>query len=141
MSDDIKHLEREIEETRARLDLTIDRLQDKLSISGVVDDLLGTARAKGFDTTFDRALAVIRRNPVPVMLVAAGIGWLLHRASRAPAPRPNGYARAAAMAAAMEERGVPVINTGRARVYDPDADPVHPNRDAADPGTDFIARA
>jgi hypothetical protein len=139
MSEDIRDLERDIEETRARLDLTIDRLQDKLSVSGVVDDLIGAARARGFDSTFEQALTLVKNNPVPVMLVAAGIGWLLHRAGRVPAP-PRRYERSAAMTAAAEE-SVPVINTGRARIYDPDADPVHPNRDAVEPGTDFVARA
>jgi uncharacterized protein DUF3618 len=80
MTQDIKDLEREIEETRARLDLTIDRLQDKLSVSGIVDDVLGTMRASELaSSAFDTALNVVKRNPVPVMLVAAGLGWLLYR--------------------------------------------------------------
>jgi len=79
MTQDMKELERDIEESRARLDLTIDRLQDKLSVSGIVDDLLGTARRNSYGPVFDNALTVIKRNPVPVMLAAAGIGWLLYR--------------------------------------------------------------
>jgi Protein of unknown function (DUF3618) len=76
---DLNELERDIEQSRARLDLTINRLQDKLSVSGVVDDVLGTMRANHYGDTFDTALAVLRRNPVPVMLVAAGVGWLIYR--------------------------------------------------------------
>src|SRR5829696_6326884 len=79
MTEDMNALERDIEESRARLDLTIDRLQDKLSVSGIVDDLLGSARKNTYGPVFDNALTVIRRNPVPVMLAAAGIGWLLYR--------------------------------------------------------------
>jgi hypothetical protein len=79
MTQDMKELERDIEESRARLDLTIDRLQDKLSVSGIVDDLLGTARKNSYGPFYDNALTVIKRNPVPVMLAAAGIGWLLYR--------------------------------------------------------------
>lgn len=81
MTQDIKDLERDVEETRARLDHTIDRLQDKLSVSGVVDDLLGSARHNSYASFFDDAMTVIRRNPIPVMLVAAGVGWLIHRAT------------------------------------------------------------
>ena len=79
MNQSIRELERDIEESRARLDLTIERLQDKLSVSGVVDDTLGSLRAAGYSDVFDRASSVIRRNPVPVMLVAVGVGWLVYR--------------------------------------------------------------
>jgi hypothetical protein len=135
MTEDMKDLERDIEETRARLDLTIDRLQDKLSVSGIVDDMLGTARAKGFDSAFDHALGVLKRNPVPVMLVAAGIGWLLHRLSREPVRTDDYYEPMLP----LEEPVVPIVSTGRARVYDPDSDPMHPNRDPL--ATDFDVRA
>jgi len=43
-SQDLQELERDIERSRAQLDNTIDRLQDKMTVSGVVDDVLGTAR-------------------------------------------------------------------------------------------------
>lgn len=79
MTQDIRELERDIEQTRAGLDLTIDRLQDKLSVSGIVDDVLGTMRGNRYESIYDHALDVIKRNPVPVMLVAAGVGWLIYR--------------------------------------------------------------
>ncbi|MGJ3265032.1 MAG: DUF3618 domain-containing protein [Salinarimonas sp.] len=69
-------LERDIEESRARLDQTIDRLQDRMNASGVADDVLGTARRYGYGSQLDRAAEAIRANPIPVLLVAAGIGWL-----------------------------------------------------------------
>ncbi|WP_052341302.1 DUF3618 domain-containing protein [Salinarimonas rosea] len=69
-------LERDIEESRARLDRTIDRLQDRMTASGVADDVLGTARRYGYGSQLDRAAEAIRENPIPVLLVAAGIGWL-----------------------------------------------------------------
>lgn len=138
MTQDMKDLERDIEETRARLDLTIDRLQDRLSMSGIVDDVLGTMRSKGYDSTFDQALGVLRRNPVPVMLVAAGVGWLLHRMTRDSARpmRPNGYDRLD-----LEEPAVPVLNTGAARIYDPDAPTLHPTQETIETRRDLNARA
>ena len=82
MTQDIRDLERDIEQTRARLDLTIDRLQDKLSMSGIVDDVLGTMRGNRYGSIYDHALDVIKRNPVPVMLVAAGVAHLPHGGER-----------------------------------------------------------
>ncbi|MDP1368846.1 DUF3618 domain-containing protein, partial [Klebsiella pneumoniae] len=37
-------LERDIEESRARLDQTIDRIQGRLNASSLVDEMLGSAR-------------------------------------------------------------------------------------------------
>lgn len=79
MNQSIKELERDIEETRARLDLTIDRLQDRLSMSGLVDDVVAQVRRSGYSSAMDRALATVRENPVPVLLMVAGLGWLLTR--------------------------------------------------------------
>jgi hypothetical protein len=79
MSDDMVQLEREIEQSRARLDLTIDRLQDRLTVSGVVDDTLGSVRRSAFAPVYDNMLTTIRRNPVPVMLVAAGLAMIAYR--------------------------------------------------------------
>jgi len=120
MAEDISALERDIEESRARLDMTIDRLQDRLSVSGIVDDMLGTMRTNRYGSLFDQTLEVIRRNPVPVMLVAAGVGWLIHRMGREPsrtrAARPVPYG----------ERRVPVASAAPARVYDPDGTSARP---------------
>lgn len=106
----MNEMEREIEESRARLDETIDRIQGRLSVSSLVDEMLGNARRTPLSGAYDGALEAVRRNPVPVMLIAAGVGWLLHRMSQDAAQRRT---RASA------ER-VPVLNTGAARVYDPD---------------------
>ncbi|WP_210485196.1 DUF3618 domain-containing protein [Microvirga antarctica] len=79
MTDSLEDLQHEVEVSRARLDLTLDRLEEKLTVSGVVDDLLGTARRSKFAPLFDHVTETLRHNPVPVLLVAAGLGLLLHR--------------------------------------------------------------
>lgn len=124
MTQDIKDLERDIEQTRARLDLTIDRLQDRLSMSGIVDDVLGTMRANQYGSTFDHALNVIKRNPVPVMLVAAGVGWLIHRMSSSTT-RPNGAVLA------YDDAEMPVVDRRRPRVYEPATTAPLPVRETA----------
>ena len=49
----LQEMERDIERSRAQLDQTIDRLQDKMSVSGVVDDMLGTARNGQYGPLYD----------------------------------------------------------------------------------------
>lgn len=82
MTQSLQDLERDIEQSRAQLDQTIDRLQNKMTVSGVVDDMLGTARAGKYGPVFDSVLETVRRNPVPVMLIAAGLGLLAYRLGR-----------------------------------------------------------
>jgi hypothetical protein len=136
MTQDMNDLERDIEESRARLDLTIDRLQDKLSVSGIVDDVLGSTRKNSYGPVFDNALEVIKRNPVPVMLVAAGVGWLLVRMSqgsvrtyRTPHLR---YA---------DPVDAPVIDGRHARLYDPDVPLQTTPAESLELGRELNARA
>ena len=82
MSESLNDLEKDIEASRARLDQTIDRIQDRLSVPSIVDDMLGNVRRTPLSGAYDGALDAIRRNPVPVLLIAAGIGWLLHRTGK-----------------------------------------------------------
>lgn len=77
-------LERDIERSRARLDMTISQLQGKMTVSGVVDDVLGTARNGRYAPLFESTLDTIRRNPVPVMLIVMGIGLLAYRLGQTP---------------------------------------------------------
>lgn len=107
----MNEMERDIEASRARLDETIERIQGRLSVSSLVDEMLGNARrAPAVSGAYDGALEAVRRNPVPVLLIAAGVGWLMHRMSQ-DANRRRTHASA--------ER-VPVLNDGAARAYDPD---------------------
>ena len=137
MTQSIQDLERDIEESRARLDLTIDRIQGKLSASGVVDDVIGQVRRSGYGTAVDRSLEAIRNNPVPVLLVVAGIGWLLHRAAR----QDGRVGRARVYDAAMPDDGVPVVRTRVDPSYDPDDPTPHPSADYLEPRRSVDARA
>ena len=135
MSSEAQELEREIEESRARLDVTIDRIQDRLSVSGIVDDLVGTVRESQFGPALDTALDVVRRNPLPALLIAAGVGWLALRVAqetRAPRARFEG---------APSGGDIPVLNTGQARIYDPDVSPRHPTHDLMETSREISARA
>jgi hypothetical protein len=82
MNRSMKDVEREIEESRARLDRTIDRLQDKLSVSSAVDEVIGGVRRSQYGGVVEQVLTTIRNNPVPVLVALAGVGWLLRRVER-----------------------------------------------------------
>lgn len=101
MNRSMKDVEREIEETRERLDRTIGRLEDKLSVSSAVDEVIGGVRRSQYGGAVEQVLSSIRNNPVPVLVALAGIGWLLRRVEResregrrataTPPPRPARY--------------------------------------------------
>jgi len=137
MTQSIQEIERDIEQSRARLDVTIDRIQDRLSVSGIVDEVVGSVRATEFGAVMDTALGILRRNPVPVLLVAAGVGWLLHRANQES--RMKASNRQAVTI--LEEESIPVLNTGNARIYDPDASSLRPAQDSLQTRSEASARA
>jgi|SRR5215203_704605 hypothetical protein len=95
MTDTIKELEQDIEQTRARLGDTIDRLQGSLSPSDVVDDLIGPG-GPDFGDVLDPVVATIRHHPAPVLLMAVGVGWLVYKMVRGeaqPALRTEDHGR------------------------------------------------
>ncbi|WP_342153111.1 DUF3618 domain-containing protein [Methylorubrum sp. SB2] len=120
MSESISDLEKDIEQRRARLDETIDRIQGRLNASSLVDEMLGSARRTPYSGFYDEALDTVRRNPVPVLLIAAGVGLLLNgmRTGRQRASR-----------ALVPVDATPVTVTGADRTYDPDAPAGKPPHD------------
>lgn len=126
MSGSLNELEKDIEASRARLDQTIDRIQDRLTVSSIVDEMLGNVRRTPLSGAYDGALAAVRRNPVPIMLIAAGVGWLVHRMSTESRRKP------VVRRVAVPVEGVPVVQTTGARVYDPDQPTRHPARELAE---------
>lgn len=75
-----------------------------------------------------------RRNPVSLMLLAAGAGLLVYEMTR-------GRSRRASSEDIEEEAAeIPVLNTGQARVYDPDAPTLHRPQDALLSGREMSAQ-
>jgi hypothetical protein len=131
----IERLEEEVERSRARLEETIDAIQGRLSVSRLIDDAMGSLRKSQFGAVLERAVGAVRRNPVPAMLAAAGLGWLFYRVAL-DSRRPD-----LSWAGKMEEESVPVLVTGQDRVYDPDSSPRHPTQDLVETRRDMSARA
>ena len=87
----------------------------------------GRGAAHGSVASFlEQGFELARRNPVPVVLLAAGAGWLLHALSRRGTE------------ASVDD--IPVLNTGQARVYDPDQSPRHPTHDTLESRREMSAR-
>ena len=81
-STDAGRIERDLEQTRSRIDSTIDALQQKLSPGEMVDQAM-TYFKEGGGVDFSRNLArSVRDNPVPVALIGIGLGWLMVTGSR-----------------------------------------------------------
>jgi hypothetical protein len=120
MSESISGLERDIEETRTRIHDTIDQIQSKLTLTGVVDEVIGTANAAPqLDGAMNTILSIARRHPIPVLLIAAGTGWLIHRMSRRTLPYHDDGPELI--------EALPVVSTGQSRVYDPDMTARYPS--------------
>jgi hypothetical protein len=66
-------IERELKRTRAEIDRTASAIQDRLTPEAVVDHALAYLRGPGGR----RILETVQRNPLPAVLAAVAIGWLL----------------------------------------------------------------
>ncbi len=71
-----QQLEREIEHTRARLDGTIDAIQERLSPGQLMDQAMRYMREGGAGTFVNTLGNTIRNHPMPVALIGAGALWL-----------------------------------------------------------------
>ena len=107
MSESLSDLEQDIEASRARLDQTIDQIQGRLNPVNLADEMLGSARGTPLNSLYDEALRVVRENPVPVLMIVAGVGLLMSRfATRARLPELK--AKAADSAEAAVSGAVPL---------------------------------
>jgi hypothetical protein len=70
-------IEADVEQTRVRVAETIVALRESMSPGQIMDQVVDYTRSSG-GAEFTRNLGVqVRDNPLPVMLIGAGIGWLL----------------------------------------------------------------
>ena len=76
-----EQIEREIEEERGQLSRTMSSLQDKMSMDGMVRDVVDTVSHQGGELahTISR---FARQNPAALALTGAGLAWLLTSAAR-----------------------------------------------------------
>jgi ElaB/YqjD/DUF883 family membrane-anchored ribosome-binding protein len=88
-----EELEHEIDDTRARIEYTLDLLERKLSPSDMIEEAMRIARRNG--GAFASNLATeIRNKPFPTLLAGIGLAWLMS-SSGAPRYSGNGAGRRA----------------------------------------------
>jgi ElaB/YqjD/DUF883 family membrane-anchored ribosome-binding protein len=78
-------LEREIDQTRANMDRTLGALERKFSPGQLLDQAMEFARDNGgeFANNLGRS---VKENPVPALLTAVGIAWMVASSNR---PKPS----------------------------------------------------
>lgn len=81
-SSDPGHIERDLDQTRARLDSRLSELQDRLSPGQMLDDVMAYFRgSEGAD--FGRnLLESVRGNPLPAAVTSIGLAWLMATSSK-----------------------------------------------------------
>jgi len=84
-SSDPEKLERTADRIRADLDRTLDALERKLAPSQLLDRSLIYLREHGGEMV-NAVGDSVRRNPVPILLTLAGLGWLIVSAVRTREP-------------------------------------------------------
>jgi Protein of unknown function (DUF3618) len=69
-------IEREVRQSRAEVERTLDQIQERLSPGQLLDQAVGQLR--GGDGEFMRNLGdSVRSNPLPVTLVGVGLAWMM----------------------------------------------------------------
>lgn len=98
-------LEQDVAASRGRLDRTLGDLQARLQGPGVPRDLADLKRSgQAAGEVVERFVADIRVNPVPALLIAAGLGLLVYDVFRSQAARRGSAVIPAGSAAA--DRGL-----------------------------------
>ena len=70
-------IERDLAQTRARLDATIDALQQRLSPGEMVDQAIGYVKESGGGEFGRNLMLTVRDHPIPVALIGVGVAWLM----------------------------------------------------------------
>lgn len=77
MTKSTSELERDAERTRAELSSTLDEIRGRVEPGRLVDRAFSYARSNGGADFARNAAAQARDNPLPVLLIGAGIAWLM----------------------------------------------------------------
>jgi ElaB/YqjD/DUF883 family membrane-anchored ribosome-binding protein/uncharacterized protein YjbJ (UPF0337 family) len=70
-------IEREVEGTRARLTNTIEELRDRVSPGQMMEEAVSYFRGSGGNEMVQNLGRQLRDNPMPVLLIGAGIAWMM----------------------------------------------------------------
>ena len=90
-----EQLEREAEDSRLRLERTLNELRTRITPAQMVDKALNYARDGAPAEFLHNLRQQVVVNPLPVALAGAGLAWLIFANGRAAAPRTDRDGRAA----------------------------------------------
>jgi hypothetical protein len=88
---DVAALEREVEESRAKLRSSLSQLERRMGARSLADEVLGLINGTDGIRRSARELAI--RHPVPLLMLGLGLSWAYWRSGRPPEtwgrPRPR----------------------------------------------------
>lgn len=70
-------IERDVERSRARVTNTIEELRSRMSPGQIMDQVVDYAKTSGGAEFMRNLGGSVRDNPLPILLIGAGIGWLM----------------------------------------------------------------
>jgi hypothetical protein len=79
-----EQLEREAEVARGNLAADLDELRHRMTPGQIVDEVADYARDTPVAEFARNLLRDLRENPLPLLLIGAGIGWSIFNSSRRP---------------------------------------------------------
>ena len=88
---DLSELERDVEESRAKLRVSLSQLEQRMGASSLADEVLGLINGTDGIRRSARELAI--RHPVPLLMLGLGLSFAYWRSGRPPEtwgrPRPR----------------------------------------------------
>src|SRR5215213_1609096 len=99
-----ENIRSDIDTTRRRMDDTMDALGDRLQPRHLLDEVLGYFRGGGdgdsnrlqqvrekitrsADTAVHAITDTVKKNPMPALLIGAGVAWMIYESRRDKTPR------------------------------------------------------
>jgi ElaB/YqjD/DUF883 family membrane-anchored ribosome-binding protein len=97
----------DIDETRRRMDGTMDALGERLQPQHLIDEVLGFFRrstsdgnnqlhhlrekiTQSADTAMHSVVETVKKNPMPALLIGAGVAWMIYESRRSSSPNMDG---------------------------------------------------
>jgi hypothetical protein len=90
MTTETDRIEQDIAQSRTALNDTIERLGGKLSPGQIVDEVMGLAKGQFGQFTANMGKQV-RDNPIPLLLIGAGVGMYLMNHNKHPQPKDDDW--------------------------------------------------
>jgi len=72
-----RQIEEDVERTRAHMAETLEELRSRMSPGQILDEVLGYAKETGGGQTVRNLGRTVQDNPAPLLLIGAGIAWMM----------------------------------------------------------------